>query len=403
MSVGLADALLVRDMAMSRHTELLIIGAGPFGLAMAAYASHHHMDYLMVGHPMSFWHTHMPQGMYLRSACDWHLDPLKIHTIEAYLQSQQLRPADVEPLARDFYLHYAQWFQQQKRIEPLATSVEQLHSSPDAPHVFEAILADGETITARNVLLAIGFQYFKNIPPEFAQMIPSGSFSHTCDCVSFDAFKGKRCLIIGGRQSAFEWAALLHDHGAAAIHVSHRDATPEFQPSDWSWVGPLVEAMVDHPGWFRHLSGPEKQALNQRFWAEGRLKLEPWLKPRIDQDTVKLWPTSQLVSCRQLPLGALEITLDVGARLTIDHIILATGYKVNMANIPFLSRGNMLARLQTSNSYPVLDEHFQSNIPGLFMTSMAAAQDFGAFFAFTVSVGASARIIGSFLEHSLAR
>jgi hypothetical protein len=74
-----------------------------------------------------------------------------------------------------------------------------------------------------------------------------------------------------------------------------------------------------------------------------------------------------------------------------------------MAHIPFLSRGNMLSRLQTSNGYPVLDEHFQSNIPGQFMTSMAATQDFGAFFAFTVSVGATARIIGAFLKQTLTR
>jgi FAD-dependent urate hydroxylase len=260
---------------MSGHTELLIIGAGPFGLAMAAYASHHHIDYLLVGHPMSFWHAHMPQGMYLRSACDWHLDPLKIHTIEAYLHGQRLSPADVEPLSRDFYLHYVQWFQQQKMIAPFPTSVEQLRSSHEAPHIFEAVLANGATVTASHVLLAVGFQYFKNIPTEFAQMIPPGYSSHTCDCVSFDAFQGKRCLIVGGRQSAFEWAALLHEHGAAVVHVSHRHATPEFRPSDWSWVGPLVEAMVDDPGWFRHLSAQEKQALNQRFWAEGRLKLEP--------------------------------------------------------------------------------------------------------------------------------
>jgi cation diffusion facilitator CzcD-associated flavoprotein CzcO len=386
-------------MAMSTHTELLIIGAGPFGLAMAAYASHHHMDYLVVGHPMSFWHAHMPQGMYLRSACDWHLDPLNEHTIEAYLHTQQLRPEDVEPLARDVYLHYAQWFQEQKGIAPLAISVEQLDSVPDAPHGFEAVLANGGTVTASHVVLAVGFQYFKHVPAEFAQMIPPGYFSHTCDCVSFEAFQGKRCLIIGGRQSAFEWAALLHDHGAAAIHVSHRHATPEFRRSDWSWVSPLVNAMVDHPGWFRSLSAQEKQALNQRFWAEGRLKLEPWLQPRIDHDTVKIWPTSQLVSCQQLPRGELEVTLDVGGKLTVDHIIAATGYQVDMAKIPFLSRGNILSRLQTSNGYPVLDEHFQSNIPGLFMTSMAATQDFGAFFAFTVSVGASARIIGSFLKH----
>ena len=115
--------------------------------------------------------------------------------------------------------------------------------------------------------------------------------------MSFDAFQGKRCLIVGGRQSAFEWAALLHEHGAAAVRVSHRHETPGFRPSDWSWVGPLVEAMVDDPGWFRHLSVQEKQALNQRFWAEGRLKLEPWLKPRIEHDTVQIWPTLQPVAC----------------------------------------------------------------------------------------------------------
>src|SRR5688500_5594529 len=156
---------------MPRHTVLLIIGAGPCVLSMATDASHRHIDYLIGGHPMSFWHAHMPQGMYLRSACDWHLDPLKIHTIEAYLHSQRLSPADVEPLSRDFYLHYVQWFQQQKMIAPLCASVEQLNSSSDAPHVFEAVLADGEIITASNVVLAVGFQYFKNIPTEFVHMI----------------------------------------------------------------------------------------------------------------------------------------------------------------------------------------------------------------------------------------
>jgi thioredoxin reductase len=388
---------------MSQPTEFLIIGAGPFGLAMAAYAAHHHMDYVVVGTPMSFWHRHMPQGMYLRSACDWHLDPLNIHTIEAYLQMQQLRPDDVEPLARDVYLRYVEWFQRQKMVEPQDRLVEQLNHSPDAPHPFEAMLADGGSIAARNVLLAVGFQYFKNVPAELAQSIPPGCLSHTCDCVGFDAFRGKRCLLVGGRQSAFEWAALLHEHGAAAIHLSYRHDTPQFQPSDWSWVSPLVDAMVDDPGWFRRLAAEEKQALNQRFWAEGRLKLEPWLKPRIDHDTITLWPTSRVVSCRRLPQERVEVTLDVGERLTVDHIILATGYKVNMANIPFLSRGNILPSLQLGNGYPVLDEHFQSTVPGLFVTSMPATQDFGSFFAFTVSVRASACIIGSFLNRSVAR
>jgi cation diffusion facilitator CzcD-associated flavoprotein CzcO len=65
---------------MSMHeTDLLIIGAGPFGLAAAAQASHLGIQHVVVGRPMEFWRKNMPAGMYLRSACDWHLDPTNVH------------------------------------------------------------------------------------------------------------------------------------------------------------------------------------------------------------------------------------------------------------------------------------------------------------------------------------
>ena len=82
---------------MPRPTTLLIIGAGPFGLSMAAYARHHNIEHTVVGKPMEFWGSNMPKGMFLRSDCDWHLDPLDVHTIEKYLQTRNLTPADVEP------------------------------------------------------------------------------------------------------------------------------------------------------------------------------------------------------------------------------------------------------------------------------------------------------------------
>jgi hypothetical protein len=84
----------------------------------------------------------------------------------------------------------------------------------------------------------------------------------------------------------------------------------------------------------------------------------------------------------------------------VDQIVLATGYKVDVSRIPFLASGNILARLETRNGYPVLDERFQSTVPGLFFTSMCAVQEFGPFFGFTVAVRASARVIGAALrEH----
>jgi hypothetical protein len=161
-------------------------------------------------------------------------------------------------------------------------------------------------------------------------------------------------------------------------------------------VNPIVDAMVEDPTWFRRLSEKEKADVERRLWAEGRLKLEPWLAARTATNRIKLFPESHVTSCKELPRGQLEVTLD-GARLVVDQIILATGYKVNVKNIPLLTKSNILARLGIRNGFPVLDEHFQSNIPGLFFTSMCATQDFGPFFAFTAGIRTSAKLIGAAL------
>jgi thioredoxin reductase len=289
-------------------------------------------------------------------------------------------------------LTYLRWFQEQKRIDIIPKYVRRLDHADDG--LFTATMEDDRIITASRIVVAVGFKYFKNEPQELVEIFPAGCFSHTCDLVDFTELKGKRCLIIGGRQSAFEWAALLNEAGADTVHVSHRHAAPAFAAADWSWVNPLVDGMVENPGWFRNLSPEEKAVINHRLWAEGRLKVEPWLEARVLKETVKLWPNTQVVSCDELSTGGLMITLDNGEKLPIDHIILATGYKVRMDQVPFLSDGNISDKLMTENGYPVLDEHLQTNIPGLFITSMAATQDFGPFFAFTISVRTSAKLIG---------
>ena len=105
-----------------------------------------------------------------------------------------------------------------------------------------------------------------------------------------------------------------------------------------------------------------------------------------------------MTACGESAGGALEVGLSSGEALTVDEVILATGYKVDLSRVPLLARGNILARLEVSNGFPVLDEQFRSNVPGLFFTSMCATQDFGPFFAFTVSVRASAAVIGAALR-----
>ncbi|HKN82602.1 MAG TPA: FAD-dependent oxidoreductase, partial [Pyrinomonadaceae bacterium] len=173
---------------------------------------------------------------------------------------------------------------------------------------------------------------------------------------------------------------------------SHRHASPAFEVADCSWVNPLVDNMMEDPSWFRRLSQAEKVDVSHRLWAEGRLKVEPWLKSRLKNDRVKVWPHTELVSCTQQEDGELTAVLSNGETLNVDQIVLATGYKVNIARLPIWS-SSLLERLETRNGFPVLDDHFETSVPGLFITSMPASQDFGPFFGFTISVRTSAKLI----------
>jgi FAD-dependent urate hydroxylase len=128
------------------------------------------------------------------------------------------------------------------------------------------------------------------------------------------------------------------------------------------------------------------------------MKLEPWLAKRIATDTIHLHPESVPTECRERPTGDLEVMLSTGRSVVVDRVLLATGYTVDVARIPMVAKGNILSRLETRNRYPALDESMQSNIPGLYFTSMCATQDFSPFFGFTVAVRTSARLIGGALR-----
>ena len=363
-------------MTETEYAELLVIGAGPYGLATAAHARRQGIETLVLGEPMSFWRENMPEKMMLRSGPDWHLDVAQKHTMMAFLEERGVDPADVDPIPISLFLEYADWFREREGVAVEPDLVENL-VKPNGR--FEATLKSGRRVDAGAVVAAPGISHFGVIPDWVERDLSPGRWSHTCNLVHFEELRGKRILIVGGRQSAFEWAALLADEGAAEVHVVHRHDPPDFAPADWSFVDPLMDLTVGVPGWFRGLPQEEREAVAKRFWAEGRLKLEPWLTPRLTSPPVSRHPHTSVEECRE-EAGEIHVRLSTGESLVVDHIVLATGYKPDMNKVPYLS--GVVEDMELADGFPVLDDHFQTSLPGLFVTGFPATRDFGPFFGF---------------------
>ena len=139
----------------------------------------------------------------------------------------------------------------------------------------------------------------------------------------------------------------------------------------------------------------------KRFWAEGRLKLEPWLTSRLDKPSVHRWPHASVAACKEVPGGGIEVELSDGTHLEVDHVVLATGYKPDMREVPYLA--GVVDDMDLVDGFPVLDEHFQSSVPGLFVTGFPATRDFGPFFGFVRGCPVAAELTTAGLEEALGR
>jgi cation diffusion facilitator CzcD-associated flavoprotein CzcO len=373
---------------MTTTTSLLVVGAGPYALSTAAFARQHGIDTVVIGRPMGFWQEHMPAGMFLRSGPDWHLDGAAVHTLQAYLEEQAIAPADVDPLPIGLFLDYAEWFRRAKGIEVRDDLVADL-TKPDGR--FVAVLDSGARIAADAVVAAPGICYFTNLPA-WAGSVPPGRAAHTCDLVQFEELSGARVLIVGGRQSAYEWAALLTEHGAERIDLVHRHAAPRFDQVSWRFIEPYLESTVRVPGWWRKLTKREQDAIAQQFWEVGRLTLEYWLTPRLASRTVHRWPGTEVVHAEATAPGdELDVRLSNGEVLLVDHVIFACGYRGDLPRVPYLA--GVLDRIQISDGFPVLDEAFGTSLSGLYLPGFTATRDFGPFFGFVKGTPAAATLI----------
>jgi FAD-dependent urate hydroxylase len=379
--------------------QVAIIGAGPYGLAIAAHLRAAKMETCVFGEPMEFWENQMPKGMLLRSswnAC--HIaDPDRTSTLDNYAASQSVPVPSPVPVDR--FIDYGRWFQ--KRTVP-DVDRRRVADVEITARGFQLILNDADSVQVQQVVVATGISRFAHRPPQFVGL-PSTLISHSSDQRNLKRFAGQRIAVIGAGQSAIETAALLHEIGAQVELLARQpkihwlDQKLQWLKSKANPIRPLLypRTEVGPPGLnlicatpplFKRLPRPLQEKIAYRSIRPAGSR---WLVPRVRD--VRITAGVAVNSVRAIG-ECLSLDLSDGTKRVLDHLMLGTGYQVDVSRYEFLAAG-LLKQLRVSDGYPELSSRFESSVPGLYFVGAPAARSFGPLCRFVAGTAFTARAV----------
>ena len=395
-------------------TDVVIVGAGPYGLSIAAHLRGAGLGVRTFGDRMASWRHHMPAGMFLKSTPDasslsapepgW-----SIFDYCAAIGSRALTDEDAIPI--ELFIDYGMWFADQHvpEVEP-----EKVVAVSQAGNEFDIGLASGEELRVRTVVVATGVIPFAYTPPELMALAPGGPsptglLSHTGQHADLSVFADRRVAIVGGGQSALESAALMAEAGAR-VHVLVRaprvlwgsvpDGGPEsrlhrlVKPPSALGAGWSARSMSGAPGLVRHLPAPARLALVRSVLGPSGAW---WLRDRVE-GRVDIRTDVMVRSAIAGPGGGVRLALasrGAGADvLEVDHVLAATGYRVGLDALGFLS-ADVRSSLRTVAGSPLLGASFESSVPGLYFSGLSAAATFGPLLRFVHGADFAASRIGA--------
>jgi FAD-dependent urate hydroxylase len=371
--------------------DVIVLGAGPYGLSATAHLrTIKGLEVHAFGEPMSFWERSMPVGMLLRS--NWTAtqiaDPNYSLTLEAY-QSVSHNHL-FQPVPLDRFVGYGRWYQRGAVADLDRRKIVRIESAPKG---FRVTLSDGETVVSRRVVIAAGIHSFAWRPPQF-DSLPASLASHTSQHSELGKFAGRQVLVIGSGQSALESAALMHEAGADVeviararrIHwlqgwtsktLHHRlgkfTRSVLYAPTD---VGPAgISQLMARPDLLRNLP----RVLQDKLWKRSiRPAGARWLVPRLRDIPIRLGRSvANVVAAGE----RVRIGFDDGTERIVDHVLLGTGYRIDIAKYDFLAP-ELVRSVCNFNGYPCLSEGLETSVPGLHILGAPAAWSFGPLMQF---------------------
>lgn len=365
---------------------LAIIGAGPYGLSLAAHLRSAGVSFRIYGRAMDAWASAMPHGMRLKSHA-WSSNlsaPGEGFTLADYCHERGLAYDDaLLPVSRELYVDYGRTFQQRFASELADKTLLRLEPVSGG---FRLTFDDGEVVEARKVVAAIGISAFAHTPPLLA-VLPASAVSHSADHGPLDGFAGRRVAVIGGGASAIELTALLRERGASPTLVARTRslafASPPasrlrslfkraLRPNSGLGVGWYLRLCANAPEAFAALPGPLRRHLVRHTL--GPLG-GPGLRARLGDAPIHLGHRLDTVATEK---DRIRISLRGGRTPVIEaeHIIAATGYRVDLGRLSFLP-AELRARIRSVGGAPILSAAYQSSVAGLYFIGPIAANSVG--------------------------
>ena len=393
---------------MDNGIDVIVVGAGPYGLSLAAHLLHRGVDTRIFGVPMQTWATAMPARMLLKS--DGFASSLSTPqpgwSLGDYCRRRGLPYHDTDvPVPLETFVEYGLDFQ--RRFVP---DLDQHQVSAIKRHGSGFLVQsdDGREWSARHVVVATGITHFAVLPQIFASC-PGTHVTHSSAHRSFEEFAGRHVTVVGAGSSAVEVAVALAT-ATAHVRLVARASRVRFgaspagrpltrldrirRPSSGLGPGWASRLSCDAPDLFRFVPGRYRPDIVKRHL--GPLSPSHLREPFERSVEVEIGRTVEHVG-----IDGEDITLRLRDSLTgesstfeTQHVICATGYRADISRLPFLEPA-LVREVKTLAKYPVLSHGFQSSVEGLSFVGLAAAASFGPLMRFMFGDEFAARRISA--------